>query len=116
MALAPATLYLQVFRGTDLSIELTFQDDDGAAVNITGYTFVAQVRSTPESGVLVANLLPTITDAAAGKLTLTMTDVTSLALTAGVYEWDLLEQNPDTLRLGPLLGGPFIVREPVSKF
>jgi hypothetical protein len=40
---------IQVPRGTDLVLEFTHQDDAGAAVDITGYTFTFEVKPTPRS-------------------------------------------------------------------
>jgi hypothetical protein len=115
MALTPASLYLRLYRGADFAAVITCQDSAGNAVDLTGYTIVAQARRTP-SGTLVKDLAPVISDAAAGEITSTLTAADTLAIPAGEYVWDMFVEDNAGFRSGPYVAGKFIVSEPVSKF
>jgi hypothetical protein len=58
-------------RGATLSWLLTYADSDGAAINLNSYTITSQIKTL--SGVLVANLTPTLLNQTTdtGKFTLT---------------------------------------------
>ena len=60
----------------------------GKVINLTGYTFDADVREDFGAAV-VETLTCTVTDAVSGKLTLSLTAAETLALTQGEYVWDL---------------------------
>ena len=75
----------------------TMTNPDGTPVNLTGATIRGQIRKAPADTVVVASLVVTITDAAAGKYTFSLSDATTAAIAAGadvtkpasVYVWDL---------------------------
>ena len=60
----------------------------GKVLNLTGYTFDADIRIDFGQSI-AASLVCTVTSAIAGKLNLSLTAATTLAITAGVYLWDL---------------------------
>lgn len=61
---------LRTKRGDSLNLTCSFQDGNGNAVSLVGYTVEAQIRTTGD--VLLASLTATITDAAAGLYTLSV--------------------------------------------
>jgi hypothetical protein len=60
----------------------------GKVLNLTGYAFDADIRIDFGQSI-AASLVCTVTSAIAGKLNLSLTAATTLAITAGVYLWDL---------------------------
>ena len=60
----------------------------GKVIDLTSYTFDADIRSGFGES-LAGSLICTATSAIAGKLSLSLTAVTTAAFTAGSYVWDL---------------------------
>ena len=60
----------------------------GKVIDLTTYTFDADIRSGFGES-LAGSLICTATSAIAGKLSLSLTAVTTAAFTAGAYVWDL---------------------------
>jgi len=103
-------LDLRIYKGITLAPDtLEILDEDDEAIDITGWTVYAQARAwgfrTP-----MIDLLPTITTAATGIVTLALTDEETADLTPGVYRWDLIAENAAGARLGPYVGGLLIVQ------
>jgi len=72
-----AILDITVIRGDTFCVELTVSVKNGA-VNLTGYTFLGQIRSM--SGVLLATFTISILDAAKGRLELMIPAETTAAI------------------------------------
>lgn len=86
---------LAIRRGADVEIPVVLTNPDGTALNLTGATLGANIRS--RAGV-VATFAVVVTDAAAGKAKLTLTAAQTRALEApwplerpgsGLYQWGL---------------------------
>ena len=75
-------------QGTDFSITVDVTDNAGAVLDMTGYTAEAQMRKTYESSTIGATFTTAIT-AADGKVTLSLTDTETSAISAGRYVYDL---------------------------
>ena len=75
-------------QGTDFSITVDVTQADGAALNLTGYSAAAQIRKTYGSS-NVSAVFTTSISAAAGQVTLSLTDTQTSGLTAGRYVYDL---------------------------
>jgi hypothetical protein len=85
-------------RAADYSFVLTIQNQAGAAVNITGATFYADVREVA-SKKEVLDLTPAISGSAAhGQVLISLTQVQTKTLRAGkgIYEWDLFMDRSST--------------------
>ena len=86
---APLTLY----RGDTRVWTVAFTTDDGDNLDLSGRTWVAQVRGDQDRGTLLATITVDTTDAATGGLTLTLPSSESLGLTTtdgrAVAYWDL---------------------------
>lgn len=80
-------LDLEVDQGTTFTRTFVWQNPDGSAVNLTGYSAKVDLRAEPGSAVL-ATFTPAITPAT-GTIVLTI-PATSAAWTFKVAEWDLL--------------------------
>jgi len=58
-------------------------------MNLTGYSVASKFRSTHDSGTVAGTFTCTISDASAGKITMTMTNSTTSAIEEGIYVYDL---------------------------
>ena len=58
-------------------------------MNLTGYSVASKFRSTHDSSTVVGTFTCTISDAANGKITLSMTNSTTSAVEEGIYVYDL---------------------------
>jgi len=98
----PASRNIVVYRGDSYTHAVVLTTDGTTAVNITGRTYAAQVRTTTESSDVVATFT-TANGGSNGTVTLTLAAATTAALTPGSYVWDLQETNganPTTLLAG----------------
>lgn len=80
-----------VDQGTDYSTVIEIKDDNGVAVDISGYTANAVIRKTYSSSNSVA--FSTSVDGTAGKITLTLSANASSNLVAGRYVYDVVTTN-----------------------
>jgi len=75
-------------RGDDWSIAGTISAD-GTPVNLTGATITSQLRRTADSTVVAEAWTVTVNSAAAGTVTLSLTDTETALITPGTYVYDL---------------------------
>lgn len=101
-------------RAADYSFVLTIQNQAGAAVNLTGAVFYADVREVA-SKKEVLDLTPAISGTATnGQVLLSLTKAQTKTLRAGkgIYEWDLfMDRNSKRERL---LYGSFTARAQIT--
>ena len=91
----PAELNFSIHKGATLGPLVFFcRDADCNPTDLTGSSAYAEVRADAQSPVIF-DLAPTVTDAAAGEITIERTDEQTAAISAssGEYAWDLLYQN-----------------------
>jgi hypothetical protein len=106
---------LTIITGDDRSVTITFTDKTtGSPVNITGRTYRAQIRRSPNDSTILASWTCTITSGSTGVLTLTMSHTVTATLTAGYCVWDLEETTSGGLVSTPL-GGRVTVLKDVSR-
>lgn len=84
----PGTYSPTFVQGDDWSFPATLKDQAGAAIDLTGYTFLAQARTRASAGVAFT-LTVTVTDAANGVVTVTVDAATTADIGPGTYVWDL---------------------------
>jgi hypothetical protein len=78
---------LTIDQGSSFSTSIALTDNDGVALNLTGYTGAAQLRKHYTSSTAVTF---TVTiDALNGEVTLSLTATQTAALTAGRYVYDV---------------------------
>ena len=109
----PANYPLTIRIGDTETVNLTMQDSAGAAINITGRTYAAQIRSTPDASTVLATFACSIVNAATGKMAATLTATTTAALTPGGAVWDLQETNGTVVTT--LLSGPVTIVQDVTR-
>lgn len=97
-----AFVELFIDQGTNFNNVINITDDvTNAAVNIYGYTATSQMRRSYYSANISANIICTITDAANGELTMSMTAANTANIKAGRYVFDLkvVDTNNTTSRI-----------------
>lgn len=116
MALA-GTYNITLDQGATYSTQLTYKDSAGALIDLTGYTARMQVRIQVDSASTVLDLTTEngriILGGAAGTINLTVDAVTTAALTAGQYVYDLELVNGAVV--DRLIMGTFLVRPEVTR-
>jgi len=94
--MAPASLDLIIRTGDTEQVTL-YVTNNGTPVNVTGRTFIAQIRLNPSSLTPIASFTCVITDAAGGVVTCTLSATVTAALTPVSGVWDLQETNGSTV-------------------
>lgn len=79
---------LIIDQGTDYTTTLEIKDDNGIAVDITGYSANAMIRKTYSSSNAVS--FGTTVTGATGKIVLTLSATVSAAMTPGRYVFDVI--------------------------
>ena len=87
----PADQDLIITRGDTETIVVTIQDDNGTAINITGRTYRAQIRSSQDSTTVRGSFTCTVTSGASGQVTCVLAAADSATLSPGLAYWDLEE-------------------------
>lgn len=87
----PADQDLTITRGDTETLVVTITTDGSTPVDITGRTYSSQIRSQQDSTTIKASFVCTVTSAATGQVTCTLSATSSAALSAGLYFWDLQE-------------------------
>jgi len=98
-------------RAADYSFVLTIQNQAGTAINITGATFEADIRSTTTKAQAV-EFTPTLTTPLSGIVTFSLTKAETKTLRAGegLYEYDIFMALGSPLVTSRLLYGSVTVR------
>lgn len=96
----PAQVTVFHYDGDDFSKQISFEDADGVAIDVSAWAFVGTLD--PLSGASVAL---TVAHGATGTITVSALDSALTSFTVGAHWWDL--KRGDTNRT--LLVGPFIV-------
>jgi hypothetical protein len=109
----PADQDLILTRGDTETLVVTITTDGSTAVDITGRTYKAQIRSTQDSTTIKASFTCVVTSGASGQVTCTLTATSSSALSAGLYFWDL-EENASGV-ISTILSGNVTVLADVTR-
>ena len=87
----PADQDLTITRGDTETIVVTITSDGSTPINITGRTYLAQIRTSPDNTTVKASFTCTVTSAANGQVTCTLSATDSATLPVGIAYWDLQE-------------------------
>tara|TARA_B100000965_G_C19211792_1_gene591932 strand:- start:267 stop:602 length:336 start_codon:yes stop_codon:yes gene_type:complete len=104
---------LYVDQGSDFTITLSLTDSVDDALNLTGSSFLAQVRKSHASSTVKATFTTT-NDGNGGNLTIKLTDVQTAALESGRYVYDVMQTASDGNKTR-LIEGQLIVTPSVSR-
>ena len=86
--MAAGTYNFTIEQGTTFNRVLTLQEN-GSAMNLSGYSVASQIRSTHDSSSVVGTISCTVSSAANGQITLSMTNSTTSAIEEGIYVYDI---------------------------
>jgi len=100
----PANYPLNIVIGDTKTVSVTMKDSNGAAINITGRTYSAQLRAAIDDTSPLATFSCSIVSGAAGTMNATLSATTTAALTAGDAVWSLRETSSSVVTT--LLEGP----------
>ena len=104
---------LFVDQGIDFSISVALTDSTNSALNLTGSSFLAQIRKSHGSST-VKGTFTASHDGTGGNLTLTLTDVQTAAIEAGRYVYDVLQTDASGGKTR-LMEGQLIMTPSVSR-
>ena len=107
MAIQPGTYNFTVQRRSDHSIPLVFKDGNNAAINLTGFTVVAQVWEETRT-TKYADFAVTYTNRGAGTIDIALTDVQTATFSPNLLKYDVLLTNPSGLKEYYLEGDIFM--------
>lgn len=110
----PAKRNIAVYIGDTYEHVITMTDADDEARVVTGYTYTSQIRQTVDSASATLSFTVTVTDGAAGEITVSATAAATAALTKGEYVWDLQETS-DTGVVTTLLVGRCTITRDVTR-
>lgn len=110
---APATQDLTITRGDTETLVVTLTSDGTTPIDVTGRTYTAQLRTTPDISVVSASFTCTVTNGATGQVTCVMSAASSAQLSPGYYYWDLQENASGVI--STLLSGQVTVVADVTR-
>ena len=105
---------VNAYSGATLSLSFTCKDENGAAVNLTGYTARAEVRPNISSSTITLNLAPTIPTPANGIISVIIADEVTASIEPGAYVWGLVLVTPAGGVI-PIESGPIAFRQIVPR-
>lgn len=105
---------VNAYSGATLSLSFTCKDENGDAVNLTGYTARAEVRPTISSSTITLNLAPTIPTPANGIISVIIADEVTALIEPGAYVWGLVLVTPAGGVI-PIESGPIVFRQIVPR-
>ena len=79
---------LSIDQGADYSAEVVVEDAAGNVANLTGYTVAGQIRKSYTSSTAI-NFGATVSNAAAGEITITLANSVTNGMKAGRYVYDV---------------------------
>ncbi len=112
--MAAGTYDIVIDQGSDFSIEIAISQD-GEATAIATHSARAQLRPSPTSTTKTADFTCAISDAAGGKLTMSLSNATSSGIPAGKYYYDIELVNTSTNVVTRLLQGVARVTPEVTR-
>lgn len=88
---------LNIEQGANFSTTVTVNDSNGSPTNLTNYDASAQLRKSYYS-ITATDFTVSVTDAAAGQITMSITSANTANLTPGRYVYDLLITSPTNIK------------------
>ena len=105
---------LRIRRGDTYTHQVTETQDDGSPANLTGATYLVQMRSDPDDAAYVAQFATTILNAATGEWKFSLTSTQTAGLEPGLYFYDVQKTHSDGF-VQTLFEGEVIVDWDVSR-
>jgi len=104
---------ITIYKGDTYTHEVRIKNSSNTAINITGRTYKAQMRKSKASDEIVISFTTTITDAANGLVTFSLTAGNSSNINVGTYYYDFEETNGAYVTT--LMGGKATIKGEVSR-
>lgn len=113
-----ASLYdIKIEQGADFELELTLQDEAGAAINVTGAIVRSMVRQSYETASPLITMIGTVVDGPTGQVKLEIPAATTSALdihavTTCVYDMEVVLTTGKVIRVleGKAIFSPEVTR------
>ena len=80
---------IYIDQGADFTTVISLTDSNNDALNLTGYSALAQIRKTHGSTTIAGTFTTSLTTDS-GQLTLTLADTVTAAMSSGRYVYDVL--------------------------
>jgi hypothetical protein len=109
----PVTTDLSITRGDTETIVFTSTTDGTTPINVTGRTYTAQMRTSPDISIVSASFDCQVTNGANGVVTCVLSAANSALLSPGYYYWDLQENASGVI--STLLSGTVTVLADVTR-
>jgi hypothetical protein len=110
----PAKLNYKIMRGDDFADVVTIKEGEPSApVDVSGRTFTAQVRASPDATAIIASFSIDMTAAASGEVGYSLADTITDDL-SGSYVWDFQQETAGGA-IRTLMGGAFVVEKDVTR-
>ena len=110
-----STLNITCLKNDTFSLDMDWTDSEGDAIDLTLYTFKAQVKTNKASDVAVLTFNDSdFSKDANGNLTMSKS-ATDMDIKSSVYYYDLQTTRTSTGAVSTWLGGKFIVKEDVTE-
>ena len=106
----PSTADLQITQGSDYNISVVVFDDFGSAVNLTGYTVRGLVKRRYGDATSLFDLAPTISDAASGVVSISLSPTTTKDIPVGQFKYGI-EVQKDDIAFKALNGNVIVIPE-----
>ncbi len=106
---------LNIFRGDTINIDVTIQDSNGTAVDITGYTFFFTVKTTKsdkDADAIITKDVTSHTAPASGQTRITLSS-TQTAVAVGVHYYDIQMKDTSDV-ITTIVDGKFIVNQDIT--
>lgn len=103
--MAAGLLNILVEQGATFSRILTIEQTPGTPLNLTGYTFAGKMKKSYTDATAAATFTITVTNAAAGQATWSLTPTQTQALVPQVHRYDIEMTNTSTGVVTRLLEG-----------
>lgn len=118
MTTTPGNYDVTIYQGASFSRVLTWKDEEGTAINLTGYTARLHMRSSQDADTPFVTLTTEnggiALGGAAGTITLSISAASTAAITdtSGVYDLELVSASGIVTRL---LAGEVLVSKEVTR-
>lgn len=99
---------ISLFQGDDFGYLISLTNQDGTPLNVVGYVFASQAKTSYYTPNVAANLMITATDAINGNCTLSLDSANTANLPAGSYVYDVTMKDT-TNTTSRILNGLMIV-------
>jgi hypothetical protein len=111
--MATGTYNITIEKGITFDVSISLKDNNNAAINVTNYTFKAEIRRKAETGLEKAFTVAK-TNASGGVIELSMSKTDTQALPKGKLIYDLVANTGSSNKIIRIITGTVTVVESVT--